>query len=385
MNHLRPFATDREIEYLDAIEKNGNKHAAAKALGVDNKAIHNAIMRLERRAAKQGVSPDHDMTHEAAPGFAVKGTSTLYDEEGKPKLQWVKTTQDQESRLEALLNVLDSYSWKPAPVIKCKGTHANQLLTLYTLTDFHLGCYAYAKETGDDWDVEIARNEAISAIARMSDGSPNSEHGILNIQGDFLHWDGLDAVTPTSGHILDADTRFGKLIDLSLDVILGSVEILLKKHKTVKVLICEGNHDIASSAWIRKAIKKIFRKNPRVEIDDTEFPYYAHLHGQIMLAFHHGHKTKNKSLPSLFSSEPRYRAMWGQSKYTYIHTGHYHHAEQDMAEHGGAIVERHPTLAGRDAYAARGGYVSWKAAHAITYDKDKGEVSRVTVTPEAAA
>jgi len=101
-----------------------------------------------------------------------------------------------------------------------------------------------------------------------------------------------------------------------------------------------------------------------------------------MLGFHHGHKVKNKSLPALFSSEPRFRKMWGLADYCYIHTGHYHHTEQDMAEAGGAIVERHPTLSSRDAYAARGGYVSWRAAHAITYHKDYGEYRRVTVTPK---
>jgi hypothetical protein len=52
-----------------------------------------------------------------------------------------------------------------------------------------------------------------------------------------------------------------------------------------------------------------------------------------------------------------------------------------MSEDGGAIVERHPTLAARDAYAARGGYVSFRGARAITYDKQLGEVERITVLP----
>ena len=45
------------------------------------------------------------------------------------------------------------------------------------------------------------------------------------------------------------------------------------------------------------------------------------------------------------------------------------------------IVERHPTLAARDAYAARGGYVSKRAAKVITYDKEHGEVGSSTVLP----
>jgi len=53
-----------------------------------------------------------------------------------------------------------------------------------------------------------------------------------------------------------------------------------------------------------------------------------------------------------------------------------------MSESGGAIVERHPTLTGRDSYATRMGLFGWRAAHAITYHKSTGEHRRVTVTPK---
>ena len=44
-----------------------------------------------------------------------------------------------------------------------------------------------------------------------------------------------------------------------------------------------------------------------------------------MLGFHHGHKKKMAQLPKLFSSEPRFRKLWGQATQAYIHTGHMHH------------------------------------------------------------
>jgi hypothetical protein len=378
---IKLFATERQIEYLDAYEKYGSFKKASEALGVNQRTMERSIARAKVVAAKRGYAPEHDMTHPAAPGFSVSGTSTYYDKDGNKAGQWVKTRQDEEKRLEVVMEALESFEWKPAPTIKKPSLVERDLLTLYTLTDFHLGMYAWADEAGDDWDLKIATQEMVSAVQEMADGSPNSECGILNLQGDFLHWDGLDAVTPASKHVLDADTRFGRLIDMALDTIVWAIDSLLAKHEKVKVIICEGNHDLVGSLWIRKILKKLYSKNPRLEVDDTEFPYYAHLHGSIMLGFHHGHKTKNKSLPALFASEPRFRKMWGDAAYCYIHTGHYHHTEQDMAEGGGAIVERHPTLSGRDAYAARGGYVSWRAAHAITYHKDSGECRRVTVTP----
>ena len=380
---LKYAKTDNQRKKIEAYIEHGSSYKAGDALGCDHTNVLRCVREAKNNAIKRGWDPEHDLTHPVPEGFAVKGVSTLYDEDGKMKNQWVKTHEDKDARIAAILERLEAFEWKPAPNIPLKQeNHDSSLCTLLTLTDFHLGMYAYAKETGDDWNTDMAAQEYLGAIQEMCDGSPNAETGILNLQGDFMHWDGLDAVTPTSKHVLDADTRFSRLIDMSLDVIMASVEIMLGKFKQVKVIVCEGNHDLVGSMWIRKAIKKIYAENERVEVDDTDFPFYAHLHGSIMLAFHHGHKVKNSNLPALFSSEPRYRKMWGQAEYTYIHTGHYHHTEQMMGEGGGAIVERHPTLSGKDAYAARGGYHSWRAAHAITYHADFGEHRRVTVTPK---
>ena len=379
---LKEFATTgRHHEVLDAVIEHGSANKGAKHLGCSRRNVDKILKRLEAKAASQGVSPHRDLVHQTAEGFEAKRISTAYKDDGSKALQWVIQERSKGLNKDQIVDAIEGFEWKPAPKIPAPKGHDSDLLTLYTLTDFHLGMYSWSAETGDSWDMAIAEHEALSAITRMADGSPNSELAILNLQGDFLHWDGLLAVTPASKHVLDADTRYGKLIEMALSITMQCIEILLIKHKKVKLLVCEGNHDESGSAWLRKAAKVIYKSNPRLEVDDTEFPYYAHLHGEIMLGFHHGHKKKNTALPTLFSAEPRYRAMWGQAKYCYIHTGHYHHKEQDASEGGGAIVERHPTLAGADAYAARGGYVSWRAAHAITYHYKSGEHSRKTVVP----
>lgn len=43
------------------------------------------------------------------------------------------------------------------------------------------------------------------------------------------------------------------------------------------------------------------------------------------------------------------------------------------------VLEQHRTLAAPDAYAASGGWLSGRSACAITYSKDYGELSRVTI------
>lgn len=374
-----PYASDKQKEAINLLQTNPNKKEVSKILKCSVANINKLLRRAKGRALKQGYSPKHGITDRH-----VYATSTLVrgGEDEDYALRWIKAKTPSEQKTEKILNILEQYEYTPLPSINPPDKNLeSDLATLYTITDFHLGMYSWEGESLEEWTTEIAGKVMLNAIDDMISRSPNAETGILNIQGDFLHWDGLDAVTPVNKHILDADTRFDRMIELAMDLVMWSIEKLLEKHKKVEVIVCEGNHDLAGSAWLRKFIKKMVVDNPRVNVDDTPIPFYALLHGNIMIGFHHGHKMKNVSLPSLFSSEPRYRQMWGNADYTYIHTGHYHHTEQKISENGGAIVERHPTLASRDAYAVRGGYISMRGARAITYHKKLGEVERITVLP----
>lgn len=379
---LLEYATESQAEALRAVHTYGSQRRAAKELGVHHSALSYRLERLRRRAAKQGYSPEHDMTHAAPEGFAVKGVSSYYNRDGELTGQWVKTNSDQQRQQELLLAALEKGStsfkqFKPTPAPKDTD---KDLLSLVTITDFHLGMYAYEAETGDDWDSNIARQTFLNAVNEMVDAAPKAHYGMLNQLGDFLHYDGiLGPLTPMSGHILDSDTRYSKLVELTMDIMVEAIRIMLKKFGEVIVVQAEGNHDMSGSIWLRKHVKHIFGDEPRVKVIDNDYPYYAHLHGSVMLGFHHGHKVKLAQLHKLFASEPRFRAMWGSATQTYIHTGHYHH--ERVVEDGGAIAEQHPSLAGRDAYAARGGWVSARGAKIITYHKVDGEVHRTTVRP----
>lgn len=379
--HLDYCLTDLQKQIVEMRVKGLSWKSITEATGIDSANGRKSIRTIKARAAASGYSPQHDMTKETPDGYKLTGVSTLYNADGNVTAQWVKSKSDQARQLEILIESLEqgSTGYKPFKrTLKPKSTDS-ELLTLITITDFHLGMYAWAAETSEAWDIVISRDVFLNAVQDMIDGSPQSETGVLNQLGDFLHFDSLDAVTPMSGHLLDADTRYGKIVELSIEVMTQAVLMMLKRFEKVVVVQAEGNHDMAGSVWMRKHIKHVFKNEPRVEVIDNEFPYYAYLHGEVMLGFHHGHKVKLAQLHKLFASEPRFREMWGKAKNTYIHTGHYHH--ERVVEDGGAIAEQHPTLSSRDSYATRGGWVSQRGAKAITYSKTEGEVHRVTVRP----
>jgi len=375
-------STEKQITVIHMSAVQGlSQYEIGKKLNMSRSAVRDHIKAVRDKAARRGYSPSHDWKNPVPDGHKIKGVSTFYDEAGLPVRQWVKSQTDEQRQFEILIERMESAvenlpSFKPTAAPK---TYDDNLLSLLTITDFHLGMYAYEAETGDDWNVNIARDVFLNSISDMISTAPKAGTGFLCQLGDFLHWDGILSVTPQSGHILDADTRYGKLVELSMSVMSEAVKMMLKKFNKVVVVSAEGNHDISGSIWLRKHIKQLFANEKRLTVIDNEFPYYAYLHGETMLAFHHGHKVKLAQLHKLFASEPRFREMWGKASYTYIHTGHYHH--ERLIEDGGAIAEMHPTLSGRDAYAARGGWVSRRGAKVITYDKTDGEIARVTVRP----
>lgn len=381
MNSLLDYCqSDRQREVIALYEQLGSGIKVASHLGVNRRGIDKIINRVKNRAALQGFSPEHDMTRMVPDGFTVKGVSTYYNKDGKPTGQWVKSRADDDRRTEIIKEAFAAMADELPRLspIQPKSTFNENLLNQYTVTDFHLGMLAWHKEGGADWDLKIAEQTLLDCFQYMVSASPDAKTGFICQLGDFLHSDGLMPVTPTSGHVLDQDGRFSKIVQSAIKLLRGVVDIALAKHEHVYVLMAEGNHDLASSIWLRVMFKALYENEPRVTVIDSELPYYTHQHGKTMLAFHHGHLSRNDNLPLLFASQ--YPEIWGATKKRYCHTGHRHHVEEK--EHSGMTVIQHATLAARDAYAARGGWLSERQAQSITYHCEYGKVATNTVTPE---
>lgn len=376
---LYEFATPRQRQYLDAVEQHGSDFAANAALGLSNDVVGRSLRNLRNLAARKGHAPGH-FTHGVAPGYLMGKVTVTRDRDGNIERTWERQSPDAEQTIKAIEHVVAGLmsSVSPAAPILAPTSTVEELLTLYTFTDYHLGMLAWHREGGADWDVKIAESVALKAMAAMVAGSPASDSAVINIQGDFLHFDGLTAMTPTSGHPLDADSRFGKIIEIAIRLIRALVQAALAKHRNVTLLICEGNHDIASSLWLRKLFAQFYENEPRITVHDSDLPYYAIRWGNTMLGFHHGHIKNNASLPALFAAQ--FREMWGQCSKVVIHTGHRHHRE--IKEHPGAEVHQHPTIAARDAHAARGGWWSERRIETLIYHLEHGEVGSHTITPE---
>lgn len=375
LEYLRPFArSPQDLEKIEAMIKHkGSTLNASREINVTDRRIRRRIAELKSYA-------DADLLNEAT----TKRISSLTDHreniDGDLMLRWHIKDKSMMERINAARAVIDAMKSdiKPEKRIAPPKQNLAQLLNLYVITDYHVGMLAWAEECGEDWDVSIAENLLVKWFEYIIARSPDSEHAIFAQLGDFLHFDGLDSVTPTSGHLLDADTRFTRIIRIAIRVLRRVINMLLKKHKTLHIIMAEGNHDQASSAWLREWFAVLYEDNPRVTVDTSPDPYYCHEWGNTSLFFHHGHKKRPASSDTVFAA--KFREVWGRTKYSFAHFGHLHHVS--VKETNLMVIEQHRTLAAKDSYASRGGWISGREANCITYHKEFGYSSRVVATPE---
>ena len=104
--------------------------------------------------------------------------------------------------------------------------------------------------------------------------------GIVNQLGDFLHFDSLVPLTPTSKHALDADSRYQKIVEVAVRILRRIISHALAKFPKVQVYMFEGNHDPAGSVWLRVMMAQLYANNPRVSVGMSPNPYTAFQHGK---------------------------------------------------------------------------------------------------------
>jgi hypothetical protein len=81
----RSYATVRELEFIEAMDKHGTMEAAADALGVCKSAISNAFSRLRARAAFKGTFPKREVRRDPDDG---KRILVLPDVQAKPGIDF---------------------------------------------------------------------------------------------------------------------------------------------------------------------------------------------------------------------------------------------------------------------------------------------------------
>ena len=375
VKNLLPYCkTKRQKETLEAILEHGGHRAAARALGMSNGTVGDSVAKVKAYAAEKGWAPDQGLTHGAPDPFAVNRYTNHYDNDGEIKQQWVRYERGKQEQIEALTQAVQDAFSSVEPIKKIPAPrHSNKdLLVTYPMGDPHIGMYAWASESGDDFDLSIAEKNLVRATQQLVDLAPPAEQALICNLGDFFHSDSKDNRTLRSGHALDVDTRWAKVLEIGIRTMRSCIEAALTKHKRVHVINEIGNHDDHTAVVLTLALKLLYEKNPRVTFDDSPALYHYFSFGSCLIGVHHGDKAKPEQLGGIMATDKPQE--WAGSTYRIWYTGHVHHRK--VVELPGCMVESFRTLAPKDAWTAGMGYRSGRDMYACILHRKDGEIGR---------
>lgn len=372
---LKEWATPRQAEYIDAVIEHGSYRKAAAALGVGYTPVAEAIGAAKKKAARAGYSPDHDMVRTVPDGYLVKGVSTYYDKEGKPAAQWVKSTVDRQRMEEIMRAAVAAMSEEVrgrAPITPAPTHALADIMAVYPFGDPHVGLYVWAKECGEDFDLEIGRKLTLGAVDRLVSSAPAAETAVLLLLGDVFHMNDQTNQTPGHKHQLDVDSRFVKVLQVGIETYRHAVFRALEKHRKVVVKCIAGNHDPQAVWALAFTLSAYFANEPRVEVDLGPSKFWFHRFGKVLIGSTHGDTAKHEQLPAIMACDRP--EDWGVTKHRYWYTGHVHHTS--LKEFPGVVCESFRTLAAKDSYAAGHGYRAGRDMVCIVLHKEHGEIER---------
>ena len=411
MPHTVPYTDEECIEALRLVEQYGTAKRASEASGVQ----YDRLLRLIKKAYARGLHDDAEYVPE--PGLEIVKKSVTMDAEGEVRSMSFKTSRANEPEFEMPAGYLlekGTYQvdgdgqiiqqWlktrKDAPEISGSISAIQQavaqvatdgiklpkvrdhdkalpdMLNLRPLPDLHMGLYAHHAETETDWDLKIALAKYKDTMLAIDEMTLPTEQCVVLGGGDLVHADNRLNRTERSGNVLDVDTRYDKVLEETLMLMVFQVELARRKHKEVLVRFLKGNHDPHACSAVTWFLWGIYKDVPNVTVDTSPNEFWFKQFGRVMLAANHGHDTKLTQMPMVMAN--RRKEMWGMTDFRYAHGFHIHHKTQHVFEDGGVVMESHQAPVPSDTYHYNHSYLSGRSLQAINYHIEKGEKGRVT-------
>ena len=197
--------------------------------------------------------------------------------------------------LQSIEELISQYSPK-YPTIDYPTRQDGHLLIINP-ADVHIGKYADATETGDEYNIEIAKNrvrEGVKGILRNAEGYP-IERILFCIGNDILHTDNVQGNT-TKGTPQDKDGKWYKHFTEALELYVEVVEMLMQL-APVDCVHSMSNHDYMSGFHLAHALKAWYRNTEAVSVDAEPMHRKYYKYKNSLIGLTHGDGAKLPSLP----------------------------------------------------------------------------------------
>jgi len=306
------------------------------------------------------VTGSWDVTLKNADGEGVLHTNRKYSVTLTVKPLGGRLTSDQ---------VLDMFKNLPPVKLEPIRHEAGNFMLELPIMDFHLGKLSWREETGVDYDLKIAEKlwrATVSDLLGKARLAGIPEYILFPVGQDFFHFD-TPATTTTAGTQLDSDTRWQKMFNTGVALLIWAVE-QCRMLAPVKVLWIPGNHDTVLSYAATVGLAQRYTETEDVTVDLSPQPRKYVRYGLNLIGFAHGVE-EGKRLEGLLQLEAA--QDWGKTIWREMHLGHLH--TEKTVEKNGIEFRRISSITAPDAWHNENGFIgSTRRAQAFIWDKNKG-------------
>lgn len=384
MSLIEFCSTERQRQVIELFEGGHGVREISRIIGVTHPFVSRIVTLVKQRAAIQGVAHESGFNHSVPAPHIAQGVSNLWKRgEPEPVLSWVKSGISKEQFEKHLQDAADLfYAALPkmaVPKAKPKTKYNKEIIPWFQIGDAHLGMLAHSAEVGHNFDVKIAVTELMTAFSILFAESESCERCVINDLGDFTHYENFRGQTEQSGHQLDYDGRFPKMIDYYIPLMRSIIENALRKFKYVDIIVNQGNHSRTNDIWMARLLREVYSDTDRVNVVNNSDVFIPYRMGDTFVMTHHSDKCKPAQLAKVMATD--FREHWGAARFCYIDTGHVHHGFTSK-EHPGVMIESWNTLAPADKYAHDGGWRSRQSITRVDRSRKYGNTSRRTLPVE---
>lgn len=373
---MQNLTESQERVYKSWFENNCSESKTSKALDMSLSALKKHLYLIARKGLKINSEAFCDL---APAGWGNFMSTIQSNSAGELVQRWDRVKPIQENS-EQLFNYLKTRIPVNKLKIKSPKKPDPKIQLEWTLADLHFGMLAWGKETGTDYDMEIARELLLDTASDIFARSGEVKETVLVLLGDNFHSDFYESKTEQSGNILDVDSRFPKMIKSGIDTYISAIETCLNYSGKVKVIVLYGNHDKQTSTILPYILWAYFRNDKRIEVDLSPEKAHYNYWGCTATMYHHGDNTKKQRLCSNFLLEIA-KNRNDNPEFFYVKQGHFHH--EVVEDVNGVIYETVPSPMAKDGFSAAAGYTAKRATVATAYHYDYGEQWRYSITPYA--
>lgn len=265
-----------------------------------------------------------------------------------------------------------------SPIVPLKPysqTLSGNLLEI-DIFDPHFGKLAWGKETGEDYDIEIAEDRYLSAMSELLQRAANTckiDKILLPIGNDLMHTDTITKTT-TAGTPQDVDTRWQKMWLKTRAAVMKGIA-MCSEVAQVDIVIVQSNHDFQSIFYLGDLLECYYEKNKNINVNNQPKSRKYYSWGKCGIGFTHGNEENIKELPMIMLRENQ--KEWAFIEYMEWHIGHWHKKKQlqfvTADDNKGITVRYLRSLSGADAWHYIKGYIgAIKGAESFIWDKDYG-------------